>query len=237
MDWSFVSGAGRTPPRIAAEGTGRGIRVAVVDTGVTFAHPHLALPPAGVHVERVDGAIEVIDRPAPDRHGHGTCVAALVRWLAPDAAIFSVRVTSDRPTTDADRLAVGIREAVRGGATVAAVALGTRTTLRAALDDAVQEALRAGVVVVAVRPSDAVLPGACEGAIGVRRRDGVDVVRVEEGVGAEGLARPIPGHARNFEGESLAVARTAAALARYAESRHDRGADLARGFSNSLDVG
>ncbi len=83
--WAPIADAGLTVPEVAADKTGRGILVAVIDTGVSFDHPHIALPPRGVTVEWVDDRLEVVDGAAPDSFGHGTCCAALTHWLAPDA--------------------------------------------------------------------------------------------------------------------------------------------------------
>jgi subtilisin family serine protease len=95
-------------PAAAARGlTGRGVTVAVVDSGVDVSHPdlsasvvaeHCFLPPAGCP----NGAGEQ-DGPgsARDDHGHGTNVAGIVTGdgavapagIAPDAAVVAVRVS------------------------------------------------------------------------------------------------------------------------------------------------
>lgn len=228
---------GLAPPGLAPEATGRGVRIAVVDTGVNFAHPHLRVPGQGWSVGWLDGAIDVRPTGYADRYGHGTCCAALIHALAPEAALWAVRVTAEQPTTDADRIAAGIEVAVEAGADLISIALGTRTRLRAGLDGAVRAAAEAGAVVVASDPGDeAVLPAGCPDAVAVRHQDGVDVVAGAAGWLAEGRARPAPGHATNFWGPSLACARAAAALARWAEQTGLRGSPLVDGFSKALVV-
>lgn len=235
-DWSEVAREGLAVPVIAAGATGEGILVAIVDTGVNFGHPHLARPPRGIFVRWKEGEIALERAGFGDRWGHGTCCAALVGFLAPGVELFAVRVCDDRPTTDADRLAAGIEAAVREGAHVVAVAMGTRTALKAGLEDAVAAALASGAVVVAASPDAEVLPAACPGAIAAHHRDGVDVVSEDGRLFAEGRARPAEGFPRNFWGPSLSTARLAAALARTAEETGLRGTALARGFSNLVEV-
>lgn len=229
---------GLAVPAVAAENTGRGIKVAVVDTGVNFQHPHLSMPGRGWLVRRTDGAIEVLQGGYSDQYGHGTCCAALVHLLAPEAEIWAIRVTADRPTTDADRMAEGIELAARQGADLVCMALGTKTRLAHSLNASVVTALAAGTLVIAADPADGdvVLPAGSPGAVAVRHRDGVDVC-FEDGLWfAEGRARPAQGHATNFWGPSLAVARVCGGLARWAEGRTVRGVGLLEGFSNFLDM-
>jgi subtilisin family serine protease len=77
------------------DGSGRGVRVAVVDSGIDAGHPR---------VQRVADYVAVrIDREQPegvafvpgvhaDVHGHGTACAGIVRSLAPAADVVSVQV-------------------------------------------------------------------------------------------------------------------------------------------------
>lgn len=234
---------GLAEPSVAVSGTGRGVLVAVVDTGVNFDHPHLRLRARGLAIEWEDGALTEVPGAIRDRFGHGTCCAALLHLLAPGAELFAVRVTGDRATTDADRLARGIERAAEEGATLIAVALGTATRARAGLDDAVARALSRGALVVGADPAPAasgaaaeLLPARSPGALAVGHRDGVDVVLSGPHLYAEGRARPAPGGPPNFWGASLAVARAAAALARYAELSGERASLLAAGFKKTLTV-
>jgi hypothetical protein len=231
--WFAFAAEGLTPPSIAAEARGRGISVAIVDSGVNFDHPHLAVRGHGCSVEWRDGDLEVLEGTFRDMYGHGTCCAALIHALAPEAELIAVRVTGDRATTDADRLAEGLRAAAARNATVIAVPMGTETRLRAALDEVVAE-LSEGAVLVAAWPHAGVLPADSPGALAVAQRDGVDVEWDGERLLAEGIARPAPGFTRNFFGPSLSTARAAAALARWAETSGERGKDLRRGFKKAL---
>lgn len=155
--WIRVAAEGLAVPSVAVEASGRGVRVAVVDTGVAFEHPHLGLPERAWSVAWEEGELVVRAAAEPhflrgDRLGHGTCCAALLHLLAPDAELLSVRVTGDGPTTDVERLARGIQVAAEAGADIVCVALGTQSVARSGLDRAVAEASARGSVVVAADP-------------------------------------------------------------------------------------
>jgi membrane-anchored mycosin MYCP len=152
-------------PAAHAVATGRGQRIAVIDTGVS-PHSRLAKRLVGLGDALADGT------GLDDCDGHGTAVAGLIGaaadpgdgfiGVAPDARILAVRQFSPtvgssdgRPAGDLDSLAAAVRRSVEAGATVVnisgAVCLPAE---RAAVDGApVRTALRAAaaadVVVVA----------------------------------------------------------------------------------------
>lgn len=68
--------------------SGKGIGVAVFDTGIDSRHPELA-----GHV--VAGFDFIGNEPFADRNGHGTAVAGIVHGMAPDAHLFSFKVLDD----------------------------------------------------------------------------------------------------------------------------------------------
>lgn len=223
------------PPGLAREATGRGLRVALIDTGVNFRHPHVDRPGSAWVVERAGDRLREAPDLLGDQVGHGTATAALLLHLAPAVELISIRVTDARPSTDAGRLARAITLAGRLGAHAVAVPLGT---LRddPTLAQAVARVVSDGHVVVAAAPELAVYPAAYPGVLGVSHRDGVDALFEAGKWWAEGRARPAPGHRRNFHGPSLSVARLAAAFARFAEARAAVGPEAVLGFQKALSV-
>ncbi len=221
---------------VCPEATGAGILIAVIDTGINFQHPHILKPARGSSVGWAHEEVVVKPGAAADLHGHGTCCAALLAWLAPDADLLSIRVADERGVTDADRLTAGIEEGTRAGAQLLLCSLGVRTRFGFAMAEAVTAAAEPAVVLAARGPDEEIIPAACADALAVGARTGVDVVRDSSGsLWAHGFARPAPGP-RNFSGSSMAAARAAAACARFAEIHGLRGRRLRDGFSKALDV-
>src|SRR6478609_8119761 len=104
------------------EHAGRGVRVAVVDSGVHASHPHVGGVAAGVAIE-ADGS-KVAD--FVDRLGHGTAVAAAIHEKAPGVELVAVKVFWRTLSTDAATLVRGIDAAADLGAHVINLSLGTR---------------------------------------------------------------------------------------------------------------
>lgn len=191
------------------------MKVAIVDSGVNFAHPHLRVPAQGVSL--VGDGFE-------DPAGHGTCVAALVHWLAPTAELDAVRVLPvDLRISGAD-LARGITVAVERGARIVNVSVGTRAaTHQDALAGAVATAAAAGALVVAAALPGArsMLPAGLPGVVAVAPRFDRALLAHDAGDwppwSANGEARPYEGQRSNFRGPSMAAARVSGALARLAD--------------------
>jgi subtilisin family serine protease len=73
--------------------TGAGVRVCILDSGVELDHPLVGRVDRSVAVLRnEDGELQVLDDAEGDLCGHGTACAGVVRALAPDVELTSVRV-------------------------------------------------------------------------------------------------------------------------------------------------
>lgn len=76
-----------------AGATGRGIRVAVIDSGVEGDHPAVAgRLTASLAVNLTDDGPEVVEDKPVDLFGHGTACAGIIIGLAPEVEIISIRV-------------------------------------------------------------------------------------------------------------------------------------------------
>lgn len=89
--------AGITPEWAWGGSTGKGVRVAVVDTGIEADHPWLGGSVKGGVVIELDekdesGYRAVDDNPPTDMAGHGTACAGIIHKIAPEAELYSVRV-------------------------------------------------------------------------------------------------------------------------------------------------
>lgn len=128
--------------------TGRGIKVAVLDTGVKSNHPLLA----GKVIAGFDAINGVMD--GSDVNGHGTFVAGIIAQVAPDAQIIPVRVLDADGTGTLDNVLTGFRFALNSGAKVINLSFSTTDDLKP-LHDIIIEASNKGIVVVAASGNDA----------------------------------------------------------------------------------
>lgn len=106
--------------------TGAGVRVAIVDSGIDMTHPALEGSVRGwIEPVEVEGKVEYSDAPHSDVYGHGTACASIIRGLAPDVSLFSVRVLGSGLTGRGQIFAAGLRWAVENGMHVVNMSLGT----------------------------------------------------------------------------------------------------------------
>ncbi|OFW27098.1 MAG: hypothetical protein A3H97_21365 [Acidobacteria bacterium RIFCSPLOWO2_02_FULL_65_29] len=208
------------------EYTGRGVRVAIVDSGVHAAHPHVQGVEQGVAI-RADGSL---DDDFVDHLGHGTAVAAAIREKAPDARLLAIKVFWRALATDVSVLVRGIDEASERGAAVINLSLGTSNLAhRPLVEAAVRRASVRGACIVAAGEDQGVcwLPGAIDGVVPVTldwhcpREEYRVISRAgRSGVAASGYPRDIPDvpRERNLKGISFAVANASGFLARAYEA-------------------
>jgi subtilisin len=106
--------------------TGAGVRVCILDSGVEFGHPNVG-DIAGAVAISVTEEGETIAEPDEegDLCGHGTACAGVVRSIAPDAEIYSVRVLGAGFKGSGKTLLAGLRWAVDEGYDVVNMSLST----------------------------------------------------------------------------------------------------------------
>ena len=93
--------------------TGAGVRVCIIDSGVDATHPLVGAIQGAVAVhEDADESLSVVADEQGDLYGHGTACAGIVRKLAPDCEIHSVRVLGGELTGSGQVLIHGLRWAV-----------------------------------------------------------------------------------------------------------------------------
>jgi subtilisin family serine protease len=208
------------------EFTGRGVRIAIVDSGVHAAHPHVGGVAAGVAI----GEDGTLSGDYADRLGHGTAVAAAIREKAPDAALIAIKVFWRSLATDVATIEQAFGLALSHRAQVINVSLGTSAMQhRERLAAAVARAAAGGAIVVAADEDRDVrwLPGALDGVVPVRadwscdrEAYGLAAIDGRTTVLASPYPRDIPGvpRERNLNGVSFAVANASAFVARAVEA-------------------
>lgn len=211
---------------LLAHRTGAGITVAVVDSGVHPAHPHVG--EVGATTWLAGAATDAVDR-----LGHGTAVAAAIRSIAPGAELIVAKVFDRSLATGGDVLARAMDWCGEHGARVINLSLGTANRAHVdVLSASISRCRASGALVVAARSADGVswLPGALPGVVPVVAEPALerDEIRVA-GSGSVGDAvvraapwpRPVPGVRResNLSGVSFAVANVSGFVARLLEAR------------------
>jgi len=219
--------------------SGRGVRIAIIDTGIHAEHPHVGGIAGGIAID-AHGCrhLDLVDRV-----GHGTAVAAAVKEKAPDAELYAVKVLDERLSTGVDRLVSAIDWTIEAGMHIANLSLGTsRSEHEGLLSLAVERALAHRLLIVAACDDEGVrfLPGSLPGVLAVQADwscprneyrvasiDGRFVFR------ASGLPRPIPGvsPSHNLSGVSFAVAN----MTGFAARTLDRGS-VASTAADSVDA-
>jgi subtilisin family serine protease len=111
----------------ALEGaTGKGVKVCILDSGIERDHPSVGeLSGAVVMSVDEDGNGVAADDTEGDLCGHGTACAGVVRALAPEAELYSVRVLGAGFTGSGKVLLAGLKWAVEQGYDVINMSLST----------------------------------------------------------------------------------------------------------------
>jgi subtilisin family serine protease len=139
-----------TPDWAWGGSTGAGVRVCIVDSGVEPGHPMVG-EIAGAHaVVPGEGGPAVAPAPAADAFGHGTACASIVRRMAPDCEIHSVRILGENGGGTGDALLAGLAWAVEQRFDVINLSLSTaRPQYNKALRELADEAYFNRSVIVA----------------------------------------------------------------------------------------
>jgi subtilisin family serine protease len=136
--WSLPAGAAKQialqsswPAEITRDwafggATGKGVRVCILDSGVEPDHPLVGKVDGAVVVTAGEDGEPVIDEDTEgDVCGHGTACAGIVRSLAPECEIHSVRVLGPGYTGSGKILLAGLRHAIEEGFDVVNMSLST----------------------------------------------------------------------------------------------------------------
>jgi subtilisin len=131
--------------------TGAGVRVCIVDSGIDASHPMVGSVQGAVAVEGgPNGELTIVPDEEGDAYGHGTACAAIVRQLAPDCEIHSVRVLGGELTGSGPILLHGLRWAIEQRFDVINLSLSTtKTRFAPELRELADQAYFRGLMLVA----------------------------------------------------------------------------------------
>jgi subtilisin family serine protease len=119
-----------------ATGTGRGVRVAIIDSGVDPVHPRLTGLTLRDDVAVVSDGVQlrVEDGGGHDAYGHGTAIAGVIRALAPEAELGSFRVLDAELASRTIIIREGVRQAMDRDYQVLNCSFGCRGDARFVMD-------------------------------------------------------------------------------------------------------
>lgn len=131
--------------------TGRGVSVAIVDSGINVSHPDLKGKVLESVEARADDKRIVFDNcEGIDSAGHGTACAGIISKIAPDADLFSIRVLGAAGLGDGQAFLAGLEYAIKRRFRVINLSLGTtKPQFFSPLHDLLDRAYQAGCIVVA----------------------------------------------------------------------------------------
>jgi subtilisin family serine protease len=125
------------------ETKGKGVKVAVLDTGRPN-HPDIT----------VAGAVDFTAAGVDDRQGHGSHVAGTIaangriKGVAPECELYAVKVLGDKGNGQYDWLIQGIRWSIDNGMNVISMSLGASKPPDSRLHDVIHEAYTDGITLV-----------------------------------------------------------------------------------------
>ncbi len=111
------------------ESTGKGVKVAIVDSGVDPNHPAVGDIAKSILVRYApdeEGEVVIEETEHKDVFGHGTACAGIIRSIAPDCEIYSVRVLGAMLSGKGVVFAAGLKWAIDNGINVANMSLSTK---------------------------------------------------------------------------------------------------------------
>ena len=131
--------------------TGKGVSVAIIDSGVDESHQELKGRVGAFYEAEKDGTRVVFRKCEPgDSAGHGTACAGIILKIAPNAEISSIKVLGSEGVGDGNAFLSGLEFAINQRFRIINLSLGTtKPQFFAPLHDLLDRAYHAGCIVVA----------------------------------------------------------------------------------------
>src|SRR2546423_1335950 len=131
--------------------TGRGVRVAIIDSGIDTEHPALkGKIKESVEAIQEGGRTVFRHSTAGDVAGHGTACAGIITTVAPEAELYSIKVLGPNASGSGEMFLAGLDYAVKQRMSVINLSLGTtKPEYFGPLHDLLDRAYHFGCIVVA----------------------------------------------------------------------------------------
>ena len=131
--------------------TGNGVSIAIIDSGIDTSHPDLS----GSIRESVEARPEnkrilFVPSESGDSAGHGTACAGIIKSIASEAELYSIKVLGAQASGDGQAFLAGLEYAVKRKFKIINLSLGTtKPQFFSPLHDLLDRAYLAGCIVVA----------------------------------------------------------------------------------------
>ena len=134
---------------------GRGVKVALVDSGINTQHSHVGKVSGGVGIRWEAGSLNW-DEDYQDFLGHGTAIAGIIRTKAPAVELYGVKIFEKTLNTYPSVVATGIKWAANQGVNIINLSLGTPNSQYAPLLlEACEYAVNRGCMIIAAAGTSA----------------------------------------------------------------------------------
>ncbi len=139
------------PDEIWKSRTGKGVSIAIIDSGIDTGHPDLE----GKVIESVEAQsdnkrVHFVQSETGDSAGHGTACAGIITSIATEAELYSIKVLGAQASGDGHAFLAGLEYAIKRKFRIINLSLGTtKPQFFAPLHDLLDRAYQSGCVVVA----------------------------------------------------------------------------------------
>ena len=172
------------------ECTGRGVTVAVLDSGIDATHPALEgkVISSVTFSQKGRGIARSILPPSDnDKSGHGTGAAGILSTVAPDAKIVDIKVLNDLAVGSFRVMSEGLQYAIEQNIGLVNMGLGVRQEkFIVPILNLVQEANRRNIIIVASSDNKGktIYPAALPGVISVELGEAAGLQDIRRGTGS-----------------------------------------------------
>ena len=173
---------------------GEGVKIAALDTGIDFNNP-------AFNNRVISSAVFTGEDSAIDKQGHGTQVASIIagngeyKGVAPEALLLNAKVLDNFGNGYVSSIISGIEWAISNNADIISMSLGKPGDLEVPLNEAIQKAIDAGIVVVVASGN---CGQGCNGVVGVTAPGNYKEV-ITVGAVNDNLEHPLFSSGQNFE--------------------------------------
>ncbi|HHW37494.1 MAG TPA: S8 family serine peptidase [Bacillales bacterium] len=207
--------------------TGKGVRIAVIDSGINPYHSHVNGVKGGIQI-RVNREQNIeYHHDYRDRLGHGTAVAAAIRGIAKDASLYGVKIFDDKLMAYPSVLAEAIEWSIENDVQIIHLSLGL-TKDHARIKAACKAATENNITIVAAidREREMIYPGVYPDVFRVQSGEvsrGEWAFQTDGSFIACGFPRELQGPTQlyNIHGHSFAAAHFTAYLALLLEENQE----------------